>query len=66
MSKDKHTPEIFEHYDALVRQRDALLAACKEVRATFLGYQKGSIGDQALKKVKAAIALCRETNNERR
>lgn len=31
MSEDKHTPEIFKHYDNVVKQRDALLTALREI-----------------------------------
>ncbi len=39
----------------LCKAAPALLAACKECSITFLGLVEGSIGGQAMKKVKAAI-----------
>ena len=34
---------------------DDLLAACKEARATFVGFVQGSIGGQAISKINKAI-----------
>ncbi len=49
---------INELRDANVRLKAVntdLLAACKEVRAVFVGLVEGSIGGQAIKKVDEAI-----------
>lgn len=56
---EKTTAEIVRRnnsHDALVEQRDALLAAGEDVVAVFVGYVEGSIGGQVIKKTKAAIA----------
>jgi hypothetical protein len=48
--------ETDKYINELEQQRDDLVEACKEVMATFVGYAEGSIGGQALKKVRDALA----------